>query len=229
MNETHPTRSALTRLVLSRYLMALLALAAMFFIPAGTLAYWEAWLYLGILFIPMAFVMIYLIKNDPELLERRMRFRERETTQKRVIGFSWIFFLLAFLIPGFDERFDWSYVPVWVVLAAAVVVLLGYGMVIWVFRENRYASRVIEVAQGQQVIDTGPYAVVRHPMYSGSILLYTFSPLVLGSWWAVIPAAMIIPTLVARILNEEQILVKDLPGYSAYRERVRFRLMPLVW
>ena len=223
------SRSTLTRLVLSRYLMAFFVLAAMFFIPAGTLAYWEAWLYLAILFIPMFFVGLWLLKNDPELLERRMRFREKETTQKRVINFSLIWFLLAFVLPGFDYRFGWSNVPLWVVLAAALLVLLGYFMVFWVFRENSYASRVIEVAQGQQVIDTGPYAFVRHPMYAGSIVLYVFSPLALGSWWAMISALPIIPLLIVRILNEEEILLRDLPGYAAYRQKVRFRLLPGVW
>jgi len=223
------SRSTLTRLVLSRYLMAFFVLAAMFFIPAGTLAYWEAWLYLAILFIPMFFVGLWLLKNDPELLERRMRFREKETTQKRVINFSLIWFLLAFVLPGFDYRFGWSNVPVWVVLAAALLVLLGYFMVFWVFRENSYASRVIEVAQGQKVIDTGPYALVRHPMYAGSIILYVFSPLALGSWWAMIPALPIIPVLIVRLLNEEEILLRDLPGYAAYRQKVRFRLLPGVW
>ena len=223
------SRSTLTRLVLSRYLMAFIVLAAMFFIPAGTLAYWEAWLYLAILFIPMFFVGLWLLKNDPELLERRMRFREKETTQKRVINFSLIWFLLAFVLPGFDYRFGWSNVPVWVVLAAALLVLLGYFMVFWVFRENSYASRVIEVAQGQKVIDTGPYALVRHPMYAGSIILYVFSPLALGSWWAMIPALPIIPVLIVRLLNEEEILLRDLPGYAAYRQKVRYRLLPGVW
>jgi len=150
MTETHTSRSALTRLVLIRYFEALVALALMFFLTAGTLAYWEGWLYLGILFIPMAFVMIYLIKYDPELLERRMRFREKEKTQKRVINFGVLWFLLAFLLPGLDFRFGWSNVPLWVVLGAAALTLLGYLMVFWVFRENRYASRVVEVAEGQQ-------------------------------------------------------------------------------
>ncbi|RPJ12351.1 MAG: isoprenylcysteine carboxylmethyltransferase family protein [Deltaproteobacteria bacterium] len=209
--------------------MAFLALAAMFFIPAGTLAYWNAWLYLGIIFIPMGFVMLYLLKYDPELLERRMRFRERQATQKRVIGFSWIIFLLAFLIPGFDYRFGWSEVPVWVVLLAAAMVLLSYAMIFWVFRENSYASRVVEVMDGQRVIDSGPYAIVRHPMYIGSTMFYVFSPLVLGSWWALIPALLIIPMLVARIRNEEAVLVKDLPGYEEYRRKVRFRMVPGVW
>ena len=229
MAEAQLSRGALLKVVLSRYIMAFLALAAMFFIPAGTLAYWNAWLYLGIILIPMGFVMLYLIKYDPELLERRMRFRERQGTQKRVIGFSWIIFLLAFLIPGFDYRFGWSEVPVWVVLLAAVLVLLGYAMIFWVFRENSYASRVVEVMEGQRVIDSGPYAIVRHPMYIGSTVFYAFSPLVLGSWWAMIPALLIIPMLVARIRNEEAVLVKDLPGYAEYRQKVRFRMVPGVW
>ena len=229
MTDIHLTRATLTRLVLMRYFEAFLALSVMFFLTAGTFAYWEAWLYLAILFIPMAFVMVYLIKYDPELLERRMRFREKETTQKRIISLSWLWFFLAFLLPGLDHRFGWSQVPVVVVLVAALLVLVGYGMVIWVFRENRYASRVIEVAQEQQVIDSGPYRFVRHPMYAGSIVLYVFSPLALGSWWAMIPALPIIPILVMRILNEEEILLRDLPGYADYRSKVRYRLIPGVW
>ena len=229
MAEAQFSRGALLKVVLSRYIMAFLALAAMFFIPAGTLAYWNAWLLLGIIFIPMGFVMLYLLKYDPELLERRMRFRERQGTQKRVIGFSWIIFLLAFLIPGFDYRFGWSEVPVWVVLLAAALVLLSYAMIFWVFRENSYASRVVEVMEGQRVIDSGPYAIVRHPMYIGSTMFYVLSPLVLGSWWALIPALLIIPMLVARIRNEEAVLVKDLPGYVEYRQKVRFRMLPGVW
>lgn len=229
MTEPQFSRSALIRLVLSRYLAAFIALAAMFFLTAGTFTYWEAWLYLAILFIPMAFVMVWLLKNDPELLERRMRFREKETTQKRIISLSWLWFFLAFLLPGLDQRFGWSVVPVVVVLVAALLVLIGYSVVFWVFRANRYASRVIEVAQEQQVIDSGPYALVRHPMYIGSIVLYVFSPLALGSWWAMIPALPIIPILVMRILNEEEILRRDLTGYADYCHRVRYRLLPGLW
>ena len=229
MTETHLSHSALTRIVVLRYMEGFLVLSAMFFLTAGTFAYWQAWLYLAILFISMAFVMVYLLKNDPELLERRMHFREQEKAQKRIISLSWLWFLLAFLLPGLDFRFGWSNVPVVVVLAAALLVLLGYGMIVWVFRENRYASRVIEVAQGQQVIDSGPYALVRHPMYCGAIVLYLFSPLALGSWWAMISALPIIPILFMRIRNEEEVLLRELPGYAEYRERVRYRLVPGLW
>jgi protein-S-isoprenylcysteine O-methyltransferase Ste14 len=229
MTEIPISRSALTRLVLARYIAAFVVLAALFFLTAGTLAYWEAWLYLATLFIPMGFVMLYLLKNDPELLERRMRMREKETAQKRIISFSWLWFLLAFILPGLDQRFGWSDVPVIVVLVAALLVLLGYSMIFWVFRANRFASRVVEVTQGQQVIDQGPYALVRHPMYVGSIVLYTFSPLALGSWWAMVSTLPIIPILVMRILSEEEILRRDLPGYTDYCRKVRYRLLPGVW
>ena len=150
-------------------------------------------------------------------------------TQKRVINLSLLWFLLAFIIPGLDFRFGWSSVPVIVVLVAALFVLLGYIMVFLVFRENTYASRVIEVAKGQKVIDTGPYAIVRHPMYIGAIVMYVLSPLALGSWWAVLFALPIIPLLVVRILNEEKVLSQDLPGYVAYCQKVRYRLLPGIW
>jgi protein-S-isoprenylcysteine O-methyltransferase Ste14 len=223
------SKTQITRMVLARYFGALLLLAAMFFIPAGTLAYWEAWLFLAILFIPMAFVMLYLIKNDPALLERRMRMREQQSTQKSLIGVSIAYLLVVFLLPGLDQRFGWSDVPVWVVLLSALLVLLGYGMIIWVFRTNSYAARVVEVAEGQQVIDRGPYAIVRHPMYVGTILTYCFAPLVLDSWYAAILGLAIIPILVVRIGNEEKVLGQELKGYAAYRQKVRYRLVPGVW
>jgi protein-S-isoprenylcysteine O-methyltransferase Ste14 len=219
----------LARIVFVRYLAALGALAALFFLPTGSLAYPEAWVYLAILFGPMFLVLIYLLKNDPELLARRMRTGEREAEQKLIIKLSIIPFLLAFLLPGFDKRFGWSNVPVGLVVIADILVLLGYGIVFLVFRENRYASRVIEVAQGQTVISSGPYAMVRHPMYLGSLLLYILSPLALGSYWAIIPAILIIPIIVARIQNEESVLVRDLKGYPEYMQKTRYRLLPGVW
>jgi protein-S-isoprenylcysteine O-methyltransferase Ste14 len=201
----------------------------MFFLPAGTWAYWEAWLYLGILLIPLFFVLIYLLKNDPGLLVRRMRLREKEEQQKLIIKLSYIPFLLAYLLPGFDKRFGWSNVPVWVVVVADILVLLGYGLIFLVFRENSYASRIIEVEQGQNVISSGPYAMVRHPMYLGSILLFVLSPLALGSYWAMIPAILAIPVIVARIWNEESVLVRDLKGYPEYMQKTRYRLIPGLW
>jgi len=201
----------------------------LFFPPAGTWVYWQAWVYMAVLLIPMCVVLIYLLKNDPELLERRMRMREERREQRLIIKISYIFFLLAFLLPGFDVRFGWSNMPVWAVITADVSVFLGYGIFFRVMQVNSYASRVIEVASGQKVIDTGLYAVVRHPMYLGAILLYVASPLALGSYWAAIPAVLIIPLLAARILDEESTLEKDLPGYLEYKQKTRYRLIPFVW
>jgi protein-S-isoprenylcysteine O-methyltransferase Ste14 len=219
----------LTKMVSARLLIAIPLLLAMFFLPAGTFAYWEAWVYLTILLIPMVLVLIYLLRNDPELLERRMRIREKESKQKVIIKISYLFFLPAFLLPGFDKRFGWSNVPVVVVIVADVLVLLGYGMFFLVLKENRYASRIIEVEQEQKVISSGPYAIVGYPMYLGVLLIYILSPLALGSYWATIPALFIIPLLVARIRNEESVLGRELKGYKEYMQKTKYRLIPGIW
>jgi protein-S-isoprenylcysteine O-methyltransferase Ste14 len=155
--------------------------------------------------------------------------REKEVEQKRIIKFSFFPFILFYLLPGFDIRFGWSNVPNVAVYIGDVLVLLGYGIIVFVFRENQYASRVVEVEKGQTVISSGPYAVVRHPMYVGVIILYVLTPLALGSYWAIIPASLIIPIIVARILNEEKVLARDLKGYKKYMENVRYRLIPGIW
>jgi protein-S-isoprenylcysteine O-methyltransferase Ste14 len=206
-----------------------IGLAALFFLPAGTFAYWQAWVYLAIVLIPMAFVAAYLLRNSPDLLQRRLQARERERTQQGVISFGIVFLVGAFLVPGFDRRWGWSTMPWWVVVAADLLVLLGYAMIFRVFRENQYTSRTVQVEQGQQVISTGPYAAVRHPMYVGVLIFYLTSPIALGSWWAFLPAAVIFPILVIRILNEEQVLERDLPGYKEYKQKVRYRLVPGIW
>lgn len=209
--------------------LAVPMLMLFFFLPAGTWDYWEAWAYMGVILIPMFFAIIYLTRTAPDLIERRMRLREKEAAQKKVINLSVIYFLIVFLLPGFDQRFGWSHPPAWIVILADLIVLIGYGIIILVFRENHYASRIIEVEADQKVIRTGPYAIVRHPMYVGSILMYTLSPLALGSLWALIPGLLIIPLLVSRILNEEEVLKRDLKGYSEYTEQVKYRLIPGMW
>jgi protein-S-isoprenylcysteine O-methyltransferase Ste14 len=221
--------SGVTRKMYVRLLVVVPAMGAIFFIPAGTLAYWEAWLYMAVLLIPMAFVLRYFLKNNPEFLERRMQMREREAAQRRIISLSWIWFILAFVLPGLDRRFGWSDVPVPAVIAADLLVLLGYGLIFLVFRENQYASRTVQVDQGQQVISTGPYALVRHPMYLGTLVMYLASPIALGSYWALIPALLIVPILVARIVNEEKVLERDLTGYREYEQHTRRRLLPGIW
>ncbi len=224
-----PGGKSILKLAISRFIMALLIMGVMFFLPAGTFNYWEAWIYLLVISVPLVFTVRYLYKRDPELLKRRMRTRETQKTQKWVIALSLFFFVPAFILPGFDKRFGWSNVPSAVVIIADVMVLLGYLIVSFVFRANTYASRVVEVEKGQKVISTGPYAVVRHPMYSGVTIYYTFSPLALGSHWAVLPALLMIPLLVFRIKGEEQELAANLPGYKEYMAKTKYRLVPGIW
>jgi len=204
-------------------------MAAAFFLPAGTLDYWQAWVYMGLLLLPMFLVVTYFLKKDPELLERRMRTKEKEPEQKTIIRLSALLFLAIYLLPGFDRRFGWSSVPLIAVIAADLIVLAAYWRFFRVMRENRYLSRVVEVEQKQKVIDTGPYALVRHPMYAAIIPLYLFTPLALGSFWAMIPAAFFPLILIARIFNEEKVLSRELAGYRKYARRVKFRLIPGVW
>ena len=222
-------KNQMTKVVYSRFLVMFPLLGVMFFLPAGTLRYWEAWIYLTLLISAALSLTRYLLKNDPALLERRMRMREKASDQKVIVKITNIYFIAIFLLPGFDKRFGWSDTPVWLVLSALALALIGYLIVIRVFRENSYASRIVEVEDEQKVIDTGPYAIVRHPMYSGVALLYIMTPLALGSYWIMIPALFIIPLLVARILSEEKILAKDLDGYTDYQNRVKFRLIPFIW
>jgi protein-S-isoprenylcysteine O-methyltransferase Ste14 len=229
MENTNSAFPRTAKRVYTRVLLTVPVLWAILFIPAGTLAYWEAWIYMAVLLIPMFFVLWYFLRNNPGFLERRMQMRERETAQRRIISLSLLWFVLAFMLPGFDRRWGWSDVPVTVVIAADLVVLLGYGLIVLVFRENQYASRTVQVEQGQQVIHSGPYALVRHPMYLGAIVMYLASPLALGSYWALIPALAIIPILVARIINEEKVLERDLPGYREYVQGTHYRLLPGVW
>jgi protein-S-isoprenylcysteine O-methyltransferase Ste14 len=204
-------------------------LGLIFFVPAGTLRYWQAWAFMAVLIVPMMSVALYFLKHDPELLDRRLRTREKERPQKIIQALSFPAFLAAFLLPGLDHRFAWSSVPPALSVAADLVVLAGYSLFVLVIRENSYASRIIEVDEHQRVISTGPYAVVRHPMYVAIILIYFAGPLALGSFWALISAAVIPGIMVARILNEERVLREKLAGYEEYMSRVRYRLIPGIW
>ncbi len=180
------TLSELKKKVLIRFIMVPIFMGLMLFLPAGSLDYWQAWIYCGVLFIPMSFVVFYFLKKDPELLKRRMRMREKEEKQKTIIRIAYILFFIGFIIPGLDYRYHWSNVPALLVIAANAIVLSGYILVFFVLRENSYASRIIEVEKGQKVITTGPYAIVRHPMYLGVLMMYLFTPLALGSYWVLI-------------------------------------------
>jgi protein-S-isoprenylcysteine O-methyltransferase Ste14 len=209
--------------------LAFIILAAMLFLPAGSLEYWQGWVFCAVILFPALFVAAYFFKRSPEFLERRMKFKEKELRQKAIIKIASIIFFLGFLIPGFDYRFGWSAVPLWLVLASDAIILAGYFLMFLSFKENIFAARTVEVFEGQKVIDTGPYAVVRHPMYAGIITMFLFIPTALGSFWALIPFIPVCVIIILRILNEEEVLRRDLSGYNAYCEKVRYRLVPFVW
>ena len=204
-------------------------IALIIILPAGTWDYWQGWMWMATIFLPMFFIVPYFMVKDPALLERRMRMREKEAAQKKIMALSYLYFLIAFILPGLDVRFGWSNVPPLVSIIADVFVLAGYMTFVWVLTVNSYLSRTVQVDAGQKVVSTGPYGMVRHPMYAGVIVMYLASPLALGSYWAILPAALVIPLLAARILNEEQVLLRDLPGYAEYRQKVKYRLLPGIW
>lgn len=215
--------------VVVRFALLFVVLGSMLFVPAGTLDFWQAWVYLAILFVPSGSLIAYLLKHDPELLERRMRMREKEPPQKIFVILGTLVYFIAFIIPGLDKRFGWSSVPLPIVIAAELLVLVGYALFVIVVRENRFASRVIEVQPDQQVISTGPYAVVRHPMYAAATLMYVSGPLALGSFYAMLVALLMPFLLVMRIRNEEEVLTRNLRGYADYLEQVKYRLVPGIW
>jgi protein-S-isoprenylcysteine O-methyltransferase Ste14 len=221
--------AAMKKKALLLFSAALAVIGLMFFVPAGTLDYWQAWAYIAMVFIPASLVILYFLNKDPEFLERRMKLKEKEAKQQLVVKLSGILFVIGFLIPGLDHRFGWSNVPFELVAAADACVLIGYLICFLVFRENSYAGRTIEVVKGQKVISTGPYSIIRHPMYFGVLLMYLATPIALGSYWALPPFLLVVPIILFRILNEEEVLRRELPGYADYCKKTRYRLIPYVW
>ena len=212
-----------------RFFLLLLFFSLFLLLPAGTFYFWQLYVYLAVLMGPLIFVVRYFLKNDPEFLVHRMTMKEKEREQKKIISLSAIAYLVGFLLPGLDRRFGWSDIPTAIVLAADLLVMASYIFIVYVFKQNRYASRVIEVQKDQKVISTGPYSIVRHPMYSGMFIMFFSTPIALGSYWAVIPFALMPLTFFFRILNEEKVLSEQLPGYKEYCEKVRYRLIPYIW
>ncbi len=211
------------------FIAALLVIAAALFIPAGTLDYWQAWAYIAVIFVPAAVIVSYFALKDPAFLERRLRTREKEARQALIIRLATPVFLVGFIIPGLDHRLGWSAVPAEASMAADAIVFLSYMFIFLVFRENSYAGRTVQVDAGQKVISSGPYSFIRHPMYLGSIAMYSATPVALGSLWALPFFLIMIPVLVFRILNEEEVLRRDLPGYAEYCKKVKYRLVPFIW
>jgi protein-S-isoprenylcysteine O-methyltransferase Ste14 len=208
-------------------IMIIIVLGAVIFVPAGSLRFWEAWIYWSGFSILTLFIAIYFSQKNPELLSRRMQHGEK-VTKRKPPAFLNLFFL-CYVVPGLDFRFHWSAVPVWCIIVSNAIVFLGYIFIILVFKENTYASTTIQVEKGQSVISTGPYTIVRHPMYLGLLLMILFTPLALGSYWAIIPALLCIPMNVIRIIGEEEVLVKELKGYKEYCLKTHYRLIPLIW
>lgn len=196
---------------------------------AGDVSYWQAWMYLFTLAIPMAFVLVYLIIKDPVLLARRMQFREKESPQKLIIKLGVFLYVFIYLVPALDQRFGWSEVSSVICIIADGFVFVGYSIFVMVMRINSYAARTVEVVEGQELITTGLYAVVRHPMYCGNILMYIATPVALASWWGLIPVLPFIAIMIFRIKNEETVLLRDLPGYAEYQLNTPYRLLPGVW
>jgi protein-S-isoprenylcysteine O-methyltransferase Ste14 len=210
----------------------LICMASLIFLPAWTLKYWQAWVFLFAFFVPALAITLYLMKKDPKLLERRVKggaAAEKETSQKIIQGFAALAFGATIVFPALDHRFKLSIAPAWAVLGGDALVLLGFFAVFLVFKENTFTSGIIEVSAEQRVISTGPYALVRHPMYLGALVLLLGVPLALGSWWGLLTMIPMTFVLVVRILFEERFLGKNLPGYSEYRNLVRYRLVPLIW
>ena len=214
---------------LTKLILGLALVGAMLFLPAGTLHYPGAWLFLGLLFVPMLIMGAVMLIKAPALLEKRLDGKEKEATQKGVVALSGLMFPAGFVLSALDFRFGWSHVPLWLVVTASALFLIGYGLYAEVMRENAYLSRTIEVQENQTVIDTGLYGIVRHPMYLATLLMFLPLPLILGSFWGLIPFALYPVIIVVRILNEEKILTEGLDGYAAYKQKVRYRLIPYLW
>jgi protein-S-isoprenylcysteine O-methyltransferase Ste14 len=213
-------------------LLLFLVMAALLFVPPWTLDYWQAWTFLAVYFAASAAITLYLIKKDPQLLARRMSggpAAEKLPAQKIIMSLTSLGFIGLLVIPALDRRFGWSHLPPSVALAGDVLVGLGFFGVFFVFRENSFTSATIELAPDQKVISTGPYTLVRHPMYAAALVMLLGIPIALGSWWGVPVIVAILPALIWRLLDEEKFLAENLPGYSEYQARVRYPLIPRVW
>ena len=222
-------KRALLKQALGKFLLGLLLMGLLLFLPAGTLAWPQGWLMMGILFVPMFIFGLVMMKKNPALLQKRLSARETQFEQKTVIALSGLMFLSAFILSGLNFRFGWIPLPDGVCYAAAGIFLMAYALYAEVLRENVYLSRTVEVQKNQKVIDQGLYGVVRHPMYLSTLILFLMMPLVLGSVLSLIVMLAYLPLLALRIRNEEQVLEAGLDGYAEYKQRVRWKVIPHVW
>ena len=212
-----------------KFACGLLLVGLLIFLPAGTFHYVYGWLFVGLLFVPMLIAGFVMLFKSPEFLKKRLDAKEKQATQKGVLAFSGLMFIAGFIVAGLDFRFGWSYMPDWVVIAASALFLIAYGLYAEVMRENAYLSRTIKVEEGQKVVDTGLYGIVRHPMYAVTILMFLMIPLILGSWYALIAFAFYPAIIVIRLKDEENLLTRELSGYAEYKQKVKYRIIPFIW
>ena len=214
---------------LGKFTCGLLLVGLLIFWPAGTLRYTYGWLFVGLLFVPMLIAGFVMLAKAPAFLKKRLDAKEKQGAQKGVVAVSGLMFMVGFVVAGLDFRFGWSCMPAWVTIAASVLFLTAYVLYAEVMRENAYLSRTIKVEEGQTVVDTGMYGIVRHPMYAVTVLLFLMIPLVLGSWYALIAFAFYPAIIIVRLKDEEELLTRELPGYVQYKQKVKYRLIPFVW
>lgn len=214
---------------ISKFLMGVLLVGLLLFLPAGSFSYWQGWLLMGILFLPMFIAGLVMMKKSPELLRKRLNAKEEQSEQKSVVALSGVMFLAAFIIAGLNFRFRWCLLPGWVSWVGAVLFLMAYALYAEVLRENVYLSRTIEVQENQKVVDSGLYGIVRHPMYMSTLILFLSMPLVLGSPISFGIMLFYIPIIAKRIRNEEKVLENGLEGYKEYKQRVRYKVIPYIW
>jgi len=214
---------------LAKFTCGVLLVGLLIFLPAGTLVYTEVWLLMGLLFTPMLIAGFVMFFKSPDFLAKRLDVKEKQATQKGVVALSGLMFVAGFVVAGLDHRFNWSDMPSWVTVAAAVIFLACYALYAEVMRENAYLSRTVKVEEGQTVVDTGLYGIVRHPMYAVTIWLFLMIPIVLGSWYALIVFAFYPAIIIVRLKDEEKLLTKELPGYAKYKKKVKYRIIPFIW
>ena len=214
---------------LSKFTCGAVLVGALIFLSAGTFRFPRGWLLVGLLFGPMLIAGLVMLAKAPSFLEKRLDAREKQTTQKGVVALSGLMFIAGFVVAGLDYLFGWSRMPLWVTGVAAVLFLLSYGLYALVMRENAYLSRTIKVEAGQQVVDTGLYGIVRHPMYTATIFLFLAIPVVLGSWYALAVFSVYPVIIIVRLKDEEALLTRELSGYCEYKKKVKYRLLPFIW
>jgi protein-S-isoprenylcysteine O-methyltransferase Ste14 len=214
---------------LTKFICGLLLVGLLIFLPAGTLSYTYGWLFIGLLFVPMLIAGLVMLRKSPDFLAKRLDAKEKQTTQKGVVALSGLMFIAGFVVAGLDYRFGWSVMPLPITIVASVLFLLAYVLYAEVMRENAYLSRTVKVEEGQTVVDTGLYGIVRHPMYMATILLFLMIPIVQGSWYALIAFAFYPAIIIVRLKDEEDLLTRELPGYAEYKQKVKYRIIPFIW